>query len=120
MKVIFDYSVPFALAHGGAQIQIEQTWAALEKVGVEVEPVCWWDERQSADILQYFGRISSTTLRLAQEKGIKIVISELLTAQGSRSQLRHLFHKGMIQVMTRALPRSFIYAFSWDSYRLAD
>ena len=37
MKVLLDSNVPFALAHGGAQIQIEQTKKGLEGVGVEVE-----------------------------------------------------------------------------------
>src|SRR6266704_4551851 len=120
MKVILDCHTPFMLAHGGAQIQIEQTLAALKKVGVEAEPLRWWDENQSADILQNFGRISALTLRLAQEKGMKVVISELLTEHGSRSRFRHLFHKTMIRVMTRSLPRNFTLAFGWDAYREAD
>jgi len=37
MKVLLDSNVPFALAHGGAQIQIEQTKKELEEVGGEVE-----------------------------------------------------------------------------------
>ena len=39
MKVLFDCHLPFMLAHGGMQIQIEQTRAALERLGVEVEPL---------------------------------------------------------------------------------
>ena len=37
MKVLFHHHTPFALAHGGLQIQIVQTRAALQKLGVEVE-----------------------------------------------------------------------------------
>jgi len=37
MKVLLDSNVPFALAHGGAQIQIEQTKKGLEEVGVVVK-----------------------------------------------------------------------------------
>jgi hypothetical protein len=39
MKVLLDSNVPFALAHGGAQIQIEQTKKELEEVGVENEQI---------------------------------------------------------------------------------
>src|SRR6266850_4522796 len=120
MKVAFDCSLPFMLAHGGAQIQIEQTMRALGEAGVEVEPLRWWDGKQTADILQYYGRMSPTASHLAQEKGIKVVIFDLLTAQGSRSWLRHVFHRNMIRLMTRLLPRSFTFAFGWDTYRLAD
>ena len=42
MKVLFDHHCPFMLAHGGTQIQIEQTKAALEKLGVTVEPLLAW------------------------------------------------------------------------------
>lgn len=46
MKVLFDHSFPFALAHGGFQIQIEQTKAALESLGVSVDYLRWWDDSQ--------------------------------------------------------------------------
>jgi hypothetical protein len=45
MKVLFNNHTPFMLAHGGAQIQIEQKMAALGRAGVEVEPLRWWDDR---------------------------------------------------------------------------
>src|SRR6267142_2857390 len=120
MKVIFNCHVPFMLTHGGMQIQIDQTMAALTKVGVAVEPLRWWADKQKTDILQHFGRLSRLTLQSAHEKGIKIVISDLLTGQGSRSRFRHVFHKTMVRLMTRALPHSFTAAFAWDTYRLAD
>ena len=34
MKVLIDCPTPFALAHGGAQIQIEQTLSALKTAGL--------------------------------------------------------------------------------------
>jgi hypothetical protein len=37
MKILFDHRLPFSFAHGGAQIQIHQTKATLEKIGVQVE-----------------------------------------------------------------------------------
>lgn len=57
MKVLFNCQVPFAFAHGGMQIQMEQTQAALTQVGVPVEPLRWWDEIQTGEILHHFGRI---------------------------------------------------------------
>ena len=45
MKVLIDHQLPFLLAHGGLQIQIEQTKAALEKIGIEVEYLRFWDSR---------------------------------------------------------------------------
>src|SRR5688572_28213733 len=85
MKILFDHSLPFHLAHGGLQTQIEQTKAALEKVGVEVEYLCWWDERQKGDVIHYFGRPTSTYIELCHQKGMKVVLAELLTGLGSRS-----------------------------------
>jgi len=38
MKVLIDCHHPFAFAHGGMQIQIEQTLAALNASGVNAEP----------------------------------------------------------------------------------
>jgi hypothetical protein len=34
MKILFDHPNPFLLAHGGFQIQIEQTQKALEGIGI--------------------------------------------------------------------------------------
>src|SRR6478672_9522521 len=107
MKVLLNCHVPFQLAHGGAQIQIEQTWGALEKVGVQVEPLRWWDGQPNADIIHHFGRLSPQLINLAREKGIKVVLFELLTEHGSRSRLRHSFHKSMVRMLPRILPRSF-------------
>ena len=120
MKALLNCHVPFTLAHGGAQIQIEQTWAALEKAGVEVEPLRWWDDKQAGNILHHFGRLATPTMQLAQKKGMKVILFDLLTEHGSRSRARHLFHKTMIRVMSRVLPQSFTLSFNWDSYRVAD
>ena len=41
MKIAFDCRVPFALAHGGVQIQVEQTQAVLGRKGLDVDPLRW-------------------------------------------------------------------------------
>src|SRR5580765_2667785 len=93
MKVLFDCHVPFMLAHGGAQTQIEQTKSALEKIGIEVEFLRWWDDKQTGDVIQHYGRFPAHIIRAAQQKGIKVVLSDLLTDAGSRSQSRLALEK---------------------------
>src|SRR5712671_5745185 len=106
MKVLFTYPLPFMLAHGGAQIQIQQTQAALEKVGVTVDPMRWWDEKQTGDVLHSFARIPTHHLRLAQEKGMKVVVADLLTEQGSRSTARRKFQNVVTRAMKLFVPGS--------------
>jgi glycosyltransferase involved in cell wall biosynthesis len=120
MKILLNASTPFMLAHGGAQIQIEQTKAGLEEIGVTVENLRWWDDRQGGDVLHFFGRMPTGILRLAQAKGMKVVLADLLTEQGSRTQGRLRAQKIMSQVLKRALPGSLVASFNWDSYKLAD
>ena len=120
VKALFNYPAAFSLAHGGAQIQIEQTAEALKKAGVEVEPLRWWDAAQRGDLIHHFARMPAEHIRLAQQKGIRIVICELLTAQGSRSPAQLLRQKIISRAVERLAPRSFIAAFNWDAYRLAD
>jgi glycosyltransferase involved in cell wall biosynthesis len=120
MKILLDSHVPFMLAHGGGQIQIEQTKTALERVGVRVEYLRWWDDTQTGDILHFFGRIPVWLARLAQAKSIKVVMSELLTEQGSRSPGRLKQQKFVSRMLKRALPPSLVASFNWESYQLAD
>lgn len=112
--------MPFSFAHGGAQTQIEQTKMALEKNGVEAEFLRWWDGGQRGDLIHFFGRMPAEQIRLAQQKKIKVVIAELLTAQGSRSSPQLRLQKIISRTVERLAPRSFTAAFNWDSYRLAD
>jgi hypothetical protein len=84
MKVLFDCHLPFLLTHGGMQIQIEQTRAALDGLGVEVKPLCWWDATQFGDVLHHFNRIPTYLQRLAQERGMKAVMSAFMSGLGAR------------------------------------
>jgi len=120
MKVLFNCPVPFMLAHGGAQIQIEQTMAALGRLGVSVEPLRWWDGNQSGDVLHSFGRMPTSLLCAAQQKGMKVVVAELLTEQGSRSPARIKLQKTLRHLMLLALPRRRVALLNWDCYRQAD
>jgi glycosyltransferase involved in cell wall biosynthesis len=96
MKILFDHPNPFLLAHGGFQIQIEQTKAALEKIGVEVEYLRWWDDSQTGDIIHYFGLPSLHYLHQSAEKKMRVVCTHLLTNTCNRSdnilKLQGLLH----------------------------
>jgi glycosyltransferase involved in cell wall biosynthesis len=120
MKILINCPLPFALAHGGHQIQIQRTLAALEAVGVQVEPVRWWDEKQTGDLIHYFGRMPVGHIKLAHQKNLKVLMAELLTEQGSRSLRQLRLQKIISQTIERFAPDNFVYAFNWKSYRLAD
>lgn len=120
MKVLVDCSLPFNLAHGGQAIQIERTIAALTEIGIEIEPLRWWDTSQTADIIHYFGRMPAGHIRFAQQKDIKVVMAELLTAQGSRTSGQLARQKTISRAIQRLAPQTFTSAFQWDSYQLAD
>jgi glycosyltransferase involved in cell wall biosynthesis len=120
MKILLHCHLPFALTHGGQQIQIEQTQLALKALGLEVEPLRWWDDRQSSDIIHFFGRMPAPQITSAQQKGGKVVMAELLTAMGSRSRGQLRVQKIMSRAAQKFLPSDFTAAFQWNSYRLVD
>jgi len=120
VKVLLDHPNPFLLAHGGFQIQIEQTKKALEGIGVEVEWLRWWDDGQKGDLIHYFGRPHPVYIRQAHAKWIKVVMSELLTGLGSRGGIARKAQKTFINIAKNVLPREFVTRFSWDAYQTAD
>ena len=120
MKVLFDHPNPFLLAHGGFQTQIEQTKVTLESIGVEVDWLRWWDDEQRGDLIHYFGRAHPAYIRQAQGKGIRVVMSELLTGLGSRNATSRKLQKLCMIVSGRALPKEFTARLCWDAYQLAD
>jgi len=120
VKVLFDHPSPFALAHGGFQIQIEQTKAALERRGVEVEHLRWWDDRQTGQIIHYFGRPGGGYIDFAHAKGIKVVVAELLTGLGSRPAGARFLQKAFKRAAETVVPQSFQGKLAWDAYQKAD
>jgi len=89
MKVLLNCRVPFSLTHGGAQIQIEQTKAALENVGgVEVEWLRWWDEHQRGDLIHFFGTPTTGDLDVAWAANIPFISTTLFTETCNRSDAR--------------------------------
>ena len=120
MKILLNCNLPFALAHGGQQIQIERTLAGLVANGVEAEPLRWWDDRQTGDIIHYFGRMPAGQIELARQKGIRVVMAELLTGPGSRTPGQLRVQKWISRAVKRLAPGNFAAPFNWDSYPLAD
>ncbi len=120
MKILIHCNLPFALAHGGQQVQIEQTLSALQAIGLEAEPLRWWDDGQRGDVIHYFGRMPAEQIGLAHQKGIKVVMAELLTVTGSRSPMQLRLQKIISRTIACIAPHPFAAPFNWEAYRLAD
>jgi len=120
MRVLIDHQLPFMLAHGGLRIQIERTKEALEAAGIHVEYLRWWDDSQKGDIIHFFGRANPSHIDFAHAKGMKYVMSELLTGQGSRTSKQLRFQGACERIMRRFVPATFLANFRWDAYHKAD
>jgi len=120
MKILFNCSLPFGLAHGGQAIQLHQTMAALTAIGVEVEPLRWWDENQTGDIIQWAGMIPLEIIHFAHQKNIKIIMANLLTAQGSQTAWQRGAKRVFRWGIENFTPRQVAVAFGWEPYRIAD
>src|SRR5947209_20203143 len=117
MKVLFNTHVPFGMAHGGAQIQIEHTKTALDQIGVQTDWLRWWDDRQSGNILHHFGFLPLPLIRLAHNKGWKVAITLLLTETCNRSPWELLLRKLAIRTVLGApLPGRLKAALPWQAY----
>jgi len=88
MKILFDHPDPFLLGHGGVQRQIECSKAALERLGVEVEFLRWWDERQTGDLIHFFGKATPTYLRQASIRGLPVVMTSFFSDTCNRPKAR--------------------------------
>jgi glycosyltransferase involved in cell wall biosynthesis len=120
MKVLFDHTLPFLLGHGGAQIQIEQTKAALESIGVQVEFLRWWDEHQRGDIIHYFGRPWPLYVKMAREKGIKVILADFLGSLGARPTSTRRVQKVIKTAAEKMLGSELTLRLGWESFRLVD
>ncbi len=120
MKVLIDHSDPFLLAHGGFQIQIEQTRLALLECGLDVEFLRWWDPQQTGDIIHFFGRPFPTYIDLAHQKGLKVVFSALHGATGSRKRWQLQAQKTANRLAESLIPNQLLQRLAWKSYRTAD
>ena len=120
MKVLFDHPSPFLLAHGGFQIQIEQTKEALQQIGVEVDYLCWSDPNQPATLIHFFGRPPASYVEFAHAKNIRVVMTELLGGLAARSKLSRLIQRALISGSQKVLPKPFTNKLAWESYKIAN
>lgn len=121
MKVLFNCDVPFSLAHGGMQVQIEQSSRALQQIGVETEFLRWWDDKQSGDILHQVGALPNHLTEFAQAKGLKVIVTILLTHQCNRSA-KELFirHVGVASLLSLPFPQRIKAKLPWQAARKYD
>jgi len=85
-----------------------------------VEHLRWWEDRQPVDIIHYFGRPTLTYLQLAQKKGIRLVMEQLLTGLGSRSRRKLAIQKMIISLANKTLPPIITNPFGWEVFRKVD
>lgn len=100
MKVLIDYrGVPFYLAHGGTQTQIEKTMAGLSSAGLDVERFEWWNSAHHPDVIHYFSLPRLDFFSWARKKNIPSVVTCLFTEACNRPSWRI----GIQSVVTRSL-----------------
>jgi glycosyltransferase involved in cell wall biosynthesis len=120
VKILIDNPEPFLLAHGGFQIQIEQTRQALIECGLEVDFLRWWDPAQKGDVIHYFGRPFPAYVRAAHRKGLKVVFSPFHGETGARSPWRLRLQMAAKRLGESVVPSELRVRLAWDTYRLAD
>jgi len=108
------------LAHGGLQTQIERTAESLRGLGLDVEWLRWWDDQQRGDLIHYFGRANPSHIEFAHAKGMRYVMQELLTSQGSRSVTHLCLQAFANRILRKVLPANQRLPLRWDSYQKAD
>jgi glycosyltransferase involved in cell wall biosynthesis len=121
VKILIDCAVPALLAPGGTQVQVEQTKAGLECLGVEVEYLRWWDRAQGGDLIHYFGTPSNSLLDLARGAGLPLLMTNLFTETCNRSDFRLAVQGALIQTGLKIpFGRQVKHQLNWGTYRRAD
>lgn len=118
MRVLIDHALPFLLAHGGVQSQIQQTRAALCEAGVDAQFLPWWEERQPVDLIHFFGPPHTAYIALARQKRIPVVATTLQSATCNRPRWKIRLQGWMVRAIL-ALPfgGTVKAQLPWRSYR---
>jgi len=95
MKVLFSFNLPFFSGAWRMQTYIEALKDGLISLGIEVEPERWWDENQKGDILHYMHRPPAYNVGAAQQKGFKVVMTELLDHTSSRTRMQLMAQRAL-------------------------
>jgi glycosyltransferase involved in cell wall biosynthesis len=121
VKILIECAVPAMLAPGGTQVQVEQTKAGLEAIGVEAEYLRWWDRGQRGDLIHFFGTPSNSFLAIARAAGVPVVMTNLFTETCNRSDLRLKVQGVLIQAGLKIpLARQVKNQLNWATYQRAD
>jgi glycosyltransferase involved in cell wall biosynthesis len=100
MKILFDVEHPFAWAHGGVQVLVENLMKHLKELGVEVDYVKWWDPQQKGDIVSVFCP-PTNVLRFAKQKGIKVAAYIFLDGYTSKTRMQLYFRQLLIFILRK-------------------
>lgn len=84
MRVLLSASPPYAWAHGGVHVLVENLRRALTELGVEIDNLRWWDEDQRGDVLLAFHPIT-TVEGFARARGLHIVNYVFLDGYSDKS-----------------------------------
>ncbi len=109
------------LAHGGGQIQVERTMAALRAIGVDIDHLRWWDDRQDCDLLHHVGAVPSELVTLAHNKGRLVVNTILLSETCNRSRPELWLRKALIRAaLLSPIPAGTKQRLPWRSFHECD
>jgi hypothetical protein len=118
MRVLFDHGLPFLLAHGGFQVQIEETRKGLLAAGVDAQFLPWWDEHKPVDLINYFGPPHTAYIGVAKQKGIPVIATTLHGGPSNRPRWRLRLQGWIVQSILRfPLGNSVKLQLPWTSYR---
>lgn len=121
MKILFDHSSPFLMAHGGFQTQVEHTKKALETAGLAVEHLRWWDADQKGDIIHFFGAAPVDYVNRARGKSFRVIQTPLFTETCNRSDLRLKMQGAMVRTILAVPAGAGIKRqLNWESFGLCD
>ena len=104
MKVLFE-NMPLSCWPTVAHRSKSNRDGALGNLSMTVEPLRWWDEAQTGDVLHHFARIPIHLQRLAKGKGMKLVMSAFMSGLGARPAWQRLLQKLAFRVIKPVAPR---------------
>lgn len=91
----------------------------IAALGVEVEPVRWWDDRQHGDIIHFMNRPTRWLVEAAKKKGFRLVMTENLDQTSSRTPFALWLRKFALQC-DRALGGHVSSRLGMDVYEMLD
>jgi glycosyltransferase involved in cell wall biosynthesis len=118
VKILFETKYPFAWAHGGNQIHVEMLMSEMIKMGIECEPLKWWDDNQQGDVLCLLYNPTGKHL-YAKKKGIKIVTYVFLDAFTSKGKIE-LFLRKLMYVSCKRLAPGISNELGWNVAEISD